>query len=66
MISSFVSEITHTSFRVAYSIAKHEKPSIDGELIKYCIIAVAKEMCKEKDNLFKNIGFSVNTDSMMR
>lgn len=33
----------------------------DGELIKSCLIGVAKEMCLEKINLFKTISLLVRT-----
>ncbi|KAL7644239.1 UNVERIFIED_CONTAM: hypothetical protein RMT77_005065 [Armadillidium vulgare] len=46
---------TRASFRVAHSIAKHEKPFTDCELIKDCMIAAAEEMCPE------NISLSANT-----
>ncbi|GFR02502.1 general transcription factor II-I repeat domain-containing protein 2 [Trichonephila clavata] len=52
---------TRASFRVALEIAKRGKPFTDGEMIKECIIAVAKEMCPEKVNLLKTASMSANT-----
>ncbi|XP_035206375.1 astacin-like metalloprotease toxin 5 [Stegodyphus dumicola] len=40
---------THASFRVALEVAKHEKSFTDGEIIKEWVIAVAEEICPEKD-----------------
>ncbi|GFY78348.1 general transcription factor II-I repeat domain-containing protein 2 [Trichonephila inaurata madagascariensis] len=52
---------TRASFRVALEIAKRGKPFTDGEMIKECLIAIAKEICPEKVNLFKSVSLSANT-----
>lgn len=43
------------SFQVAHLLVKQGKLFTDGEFIKSYFIAVAKEMCSEKINLFKTI-----------
>ena len=50
------------SCQVAHFLAKQRKPFTDGGLIK-CLIAVAKEMCLEKINLFKTLSLLVRTDA---
>ena len=40
------------SFRVAQLIASSGKPFTDGEFVKKCLDAVAKEMCPEKKDVF--------------
>ena len=49
------------SFWVAHLLAKQGKPSTDGELIKSCLIAEAKEMCPGKINFLKTIRLSPRT-----
>lgn len=46
---------------MANLLSKQGKPFTDGELIKSCLIAEAKEMCPVKINFLKTIRLSTKT-----
>ncbi|KAK9527903.1 hypothetical protein VZT92_014420 [Zoarces viviparus] len=49
------------SFRVAQLIASSGKPFTDGEFVKKCMNAVAKEVCPEKEDVFNAASLSAST-----
>lgn len=46
------------SFQVAKLIARTGRPFVEGELVKKCLLSVAKEMCPEKADLFSTVSLS--------
>lgn len=53
--------LTRASYKVAYALAKREKPFTDGELIKDCMTEVVAELCPDKTYLFNLINLAPNT-----
>lgn len=56
--SSEAKGVVKASFKVAYILAKKQKPFLDGEIIKDILLEIAKEICPDKINLFKNLPLS--------
>ena len=52
---------TIVNFWVAHLLVEQGKPFTDGELIKSCLIAAAKDIFLEKINLFKTSSLSLRT-----
>ncbi|XP_069470077.1 general transcription factor II-I repeat domain-containing protein 2-like [Ambystoma mexicanum] len=46
------------SFQVAKLIARTDRPFMEGEFVKECLLSVAKEMCPEKADLFSTVSLS--------
>ena len=48
----------HASLVVAYNLAKHNKPFLDGEFIKECMDATVKIICPKVEMRLKNVSLS--------
>jgi len=46
---------------VVYNIAKHNKPFLDSEFVKQCMVDVVEALCPESEIAFENISLSRRT-----
>ena len=59
--STLQSSATEASLMVAYNLAKSNKPFLDGEFIKQCMVECASVMCPDAKSKFKSISLSRRT-----
>lgn len=52
---------TKVSFVIAHKIVKNNKPFVEGEFIKECILDIADTICPESKKKFQNISLSRRT-----
>ena len=49
---------THANYVVAYEIAKREKPFLEGEFVKDCMLKVVQIVCPNKQVAFQTVSLS--------
>jgi len=49
------------SFLTTYNIAKHNKPFLDCEFVKQCVVHVSEAVCPENETAFENTSLSRRT-----
>ena len=59
--SALQSSATEASLMVAYNLAKRNKPFLDGEFIKQCMVECASVMCPDVKSKFESILLSRRT-----
>ena len=59
--SALQSSATEASLMVAYNLSKRNKPFLDGEFIKQCMVDCASVMCPDVKSKFESISLSRRT-----